>query len=101
MMISPVNDMQSPYFNNVQAGMGRTGGTAAGRSGMPGAEDERRKVMIDGRSFPEDKAKGEKGKYGIEDPQEPEVQGRLRRDGFFQKRTACVSGESGLCSAGP
>lgn len=70
MMISPVNDMQSPYFNNVQAGMGRTGGTAAGRSGMPEAEDERRKVMIDGRSFPEDKAKGEKGKYGIEDPAE-------------------------------
>lgn len=70
MMISPVNDMQYPFFNNVQAGMGPRNTAMQGSLGMPGAEADGRKVTIDGRSFPADQADGKKGKYGIEDPAE-------------------------------
>ena len=81
MMISPVNDMGYSFYDNVQAsyrpgqGLGDTDGRkdlrGAAEDGRGSAADGRKdKVVIDGRNFPEDKAKGKKGRYGFEDPTE-------------------------------
>ena len=81
MMISPVNDIGYSFYDNVQAsyrpgqGLGDTDGRkdlrGAAEDGRGSAADGRKdKVVIDGRNFPEDKAKGKKGRYGFEDPTE-------------------------------
>lgn len=84
MMISPVNDMGYSFYDNVQASYrpGQGLGDTDGRKDLRGAAEDGRgsaadaangrkdKVVIDGRNFPEDKAKGKKGRYGFEDPTE-------------------------------
>lgn len=92
MMISPISDSGFSYFDNVRAsyrpgqgsesadGTGSRIGMAAGdKKGVAGADDSKDgmavgdgqgKRVIDGRNFPDDKTKGKKGKYGIEDPTE-------------------------------
>ena len=68
MMISPVNDVGFSYFDGIRAK-----GTSD-RFSQSG--DDQGKTVIDGRSFPGDKALGKDrdgkahGKYGFEDPTE-------------------------------
>lgn len=88
MTISPINDSGFSYFDNVRVNYrtGQSGESADGRNGRigmgAGSEDSkaikdgtairdgRGKTVIDGRNYPNDKTKGKKGKYGIEDPTE-------------------------------